>query len=195
MTSGLQQRWKPDNERGVGMLEVLITLFIMSVGLLGLAGMQATSLKDGGDAIQRSKAVLFVADIIDRMRANPGGVDDYEVTLAQDVKDVSSWAANNCIDSYSDKYDTDSGTAANCSAQEMARYDVYLWKEALNPSKTEEKGSGLPNGQGEIQAVAGVTGAFTITVQWSPRKDETVGTVDDGSGTTRVYQYSTQVQF
>lgn len=192
MTSGLQQRWKPDNERGVGMLEVLITLFIMSVGLLGLAAMQTTSLKDSGDAIQRSKAVLFVADIIDRMRANPAGMDDYAVTPTQNV---SGWAANNCIDSYSDQHDTNSGTAANCSAQQMARYDVYLWKEALNPSVTEEKGSGLPNGQGSIQAVAGVTGAFTITVQWSPRKDETVGTVDDGSGTTRVYQYSTQVQF
>lgn len=185
MTSGLQQRWKQDNERGVGMLEVLITLFIMSVGLLGLAGMQATSLKDSADAIQRSKAVLFVADIIDRMRANPGGVDDYKVTPTQDV---DSWAANNCIDSYSDQHDTISGSATNCSAQQMARYDVYLWKEALNPSVTEEKGSGLPNGQGSIQAVAGVAGRFTITVQWTNRleRGETVATNE---------QYVTQVQF
>lgn len=190
MTSGLQQRWIPDNERGVGMLEVLITLFIMSVGLLGLAAMQTTSLKDSGDAIQRSKAVLFVADIIDRMRANPGGMADYAVTLTQNV---NNWAANNCIDSYSDQHDTISGSATNCTAQEMARYDVYLWKEALNPSVTEEKGSGLPNGQGSIQAVAGVTGAFTITVQWSPRTGDTVGTVVDSGA--QVYRYRTQVQF
>lgn len=57
-------------QRGVTLIEVLITLLITTVGLLGLAALQATSLKFNHGAYLRSQANIFAYDITDRMRLN-----------------------------------------------------------------------------------------------------------------------------
>ena len=55
---------------GFTLIEVLIAMLILSVGLLGLAGLQATGLKTNHSAYMRSQAVAYGYDILDRMRAN-----------------------------------------------------------------------------------------------------------------------------
>jgi type IV pilus assembly protein PilV len=57
-------------ENGFTLLEILVTLSIVSIALLGIAGITANSLKDNQSASSRSQAVLLAGDIIDRMRAN-----------------------------------------------------------------------------------------------------------------------------
>jgi type IV pilus assembly protein PilV len=58
------------NQKGYSLLEVLITLMIMSYGLLGIAGIIINSLKNNQSSYSRSQAILLANDIIDRMRAN-----------------------------------------------------------------------------------------------------------------------------
>lgn len=55
---------------GFTLLEVLIAVLVLSVGLLGLAGLQATGMKTNHSAYMRSQAVAYGYDILDRMRAN-----------------------------------------------------------------------------------------------------------------------------
>ena len=62
------------NQHGFTMVEVLVTLVILAVGLLGLAGLQATSLRNTESAYQRSQAAILAYDMLDRMRANSAGV-------------------------------------------------------------------------------------------------------------------------
>lgn len=57
-------------QSGFSMLEVLVTLLIMSVGLLGLAGLTAASMRNNHGAYHRTQAVWLAYDIADRMRAN-----------------------------------------------------------------------------------------------------------------------------
>lgn len=64
----LQQR--PARQRGVGMLEVLITFFVLAIGLMGLAGLQIKSLQFNQAAYQRSQATVAAYDILERMRLN-----------------------------------------------------------------------------------------------------------------------------
>jgi type IV pilus assembly protein PilV len=52
------------------MTEVLVAVFVLSVGLLGVAGLQLTSLRSNHAAAMRSQATFLAYDIIDRMRAN-----------------------------------------------------------------------------------------------------------------------------
>ena len=59
-------RW----QRGFTMLEVLISVLVISLGLLGFAGLQAVSIKANNTAHQRSMATILAYDIVDRMRAN-----------------------------------------------------------------------------------------------------------------------------
>ena len=56
--------------RGVGLIEVLIAVLILAIGLLGVAALQATALRNSQSSLQRSQGVVQVYSIMDAMRAN-----------------------------------------------------------------------------------------------------------------------------
>ncbi|WP_425493083.1 type IV pilus modification protein PilV [Novilysobacter antarcticus] len=55
---------------GVGLIEVLIAILVMGIGLLGIAAMQATALRNSQSSLERSQAVIHSYGILDAMRAN-----------------------------------------------------------------------------------------------------------------------------
>lgn len=73
---------------GLTLVEILITLLVMSIGLLGVAGLHAMSLRNNYDALMRSHASTLAADIADRMRANRGAAIDYQIDLTTNEVDV-----------------------------------------------------------------------------------------------------------
>lgn len=68
-------------QHGVSLIEVLISVLIMAIGLLGAAGMQLNALKYTDSSRLTSQASFIVYDIIDRMRANADTavIDSYEL--------------------------------------------------------------------------------------------------------------------
>ncbi|PKQ42851.1 MULTISPECIES: type IV pilus modification protein PilV [Pseudomonas] len=97
----------PQRQHGATLIEVLIAVVVLSIGLLGLAGMQATSVKSNHSAYQRSQATLFAYDLADRMRANrdaalgndylmdyPASSSSHSVTGSQAAKDKAEWLNN-----------------------------------------------------------------------------------------------------
>lgn len=65
-------------QRGVGLIEILITLFILAVGLLGVAALQFTGSFANKDAISRTQAEMVAAQVTERLRAaaRPATVGD-----------------------------------------------------------------------------------------------------------------------
>ncbi len=61
---------KPSQSRGFSLIEVLVTMVVIAIGLLGFAALQAQSLKSNRISMQRSQATILAQDIIERMRAN-----------------------------------------------------------------------------------------------------------------------------
>lgn len=57
-------------QSGVGMIEVLVTLFILSIGLLGVASLQFVSSFSNADALNRSQSVMVAQQLSERLRAN-----------------------------------------------------------------------------------------------------------------------------
>jgi type IV pilus assembly protein PilV len=57
-------------QRGVGLIEVLVAVLILSIGLLGLAGLQMRTLRDNQSALERGVAVVESHAIADAMRAD-----------------------------------------------------------------------------------------------------------------------------
>lgn len=60
----------PRRQQGATLLEVLVAFLILTFGLLGLAGMQITALKNNQSALQRSQASVLAHFMMDAMRAN-----------------------------------------------------------------------------------------------------------------------------
>ena len=65
-------------QRGAGLIEILITLFILAVGLLGVAALQFTGSFANKDAISRTQAEMVAAQVAERLRAaaRPATVGD-----------------------------------------------------------------------------------------------------------------------
>ena len=108
--------------RGFTLLEVLVAFLVLSIGLIGLAGLQLSGVQNTRDAYYGTQAVVLAEDMADRMRANLKGVTD-------------------------DKYDN--GTASStsscvasggCTTTQMAGHDIFLWNALLARE--------LPSGQG-----------------------------------------------
>lgn len=62
---------QPQQQRGASLIEVLITVLILAIGLLGLSALQLSSLRNNQSAMQRSVAVLQSYTIIEAIRADP----------------------------------------------------------------------------------------------------------------------------
>lgn len=137
------QLHKLRHSAGLTIVEILIALLVISIGLLGVAGLHAYSLRSNHDALVRSHASALAADILDRMRANrtavypSAGTSEYVVNFGDDpaVEEDSS----------------------------VAIRDVAAWKDALE--------SQLPAGQGRI-AIDVDTRIVTVEIQWGERDTE-----------------------
>jgi type IV pilus assembly protein PilV len=75
--------FKLSAQRGVGLIEVLVAVLILSIGLLGLAGLQMRTLRDNQSALDRSVAVVETHAIADAMRADRAvaEADGYDIAL------------------------------------------------------------------------------------------------------------------
>lgn len=73
-------------QQGVGMVEILIALLVMSIGVLGYAGLQLRALGSSEEAYVRSQAMAIAQDAVERIAANGTGRTTYANT--------GSWPAN-----------------------------------------------------------------------------------------------------
>ena len=91
---------QPRLSRGFSLLEVLITMIVVALGLLGVAGMQVASIKLADAADIRSKGAVFVNEIAERILTNPSNAAAYAVSLTGSVSaapagpDVTAWKAS-----------------------------------------------------------------------------------------------------
>ena len=69
---------------GFTLIEILVSVLILLVGLLGVVGMQMLSLQANQGAYFRSQAVYIAGEILDAMRANPTAADQYLGTYPVD---------------------------------------------------------------------------------------------------------------
>ncbi|HZD51805.1 MAG TPA: type IV pilus modification protein PilV [Woeseiaceae bacterium] len=127
---------------GFSLVEVLIALIVMSVGMLGIAGLYVHGMQAGRTSLFRHQAVLLAGDVADRIRANPDGGAAYE----------GAGADNGCV-----------GGTIDCNAAEMAANDILLW--------LDQAAATLPDGQVAVVYTNGVPSTYRVTVTWSEAGD------------------------
>jgi len=138
--------------RGFTLVEVLVTLLVLSIGLLGIAKLLLVSSRGNDSAYLRTQATALAYSILDSMRANR------QAALAGNYNGTSAAAANP---------NTQCPVGSPCSASTIAQYDMWNWQQALT--------TGLgPSGSGTVTTATvadPVTGGndvtATITVQWN----------------------------
>ncbi|WP_081405784.1 type IV pilus modification protein PilV [Acinetobacter sp. TTH0-4] len=97
------------NQKGVGLIEVLVALLVLAIGVLGFVALQYRAVEATSEAINRVQGINIARDLAERMRANRDGLADYKTQLGTAANQSDS--AINCM------------TSA-CSAVQLADFDV-----------------------------------------------------------------------
>ena len=131
-------RYKKTATAGFSLVEVLIALVIMSVGMLGIAGLYVHTMQAGRTSLFRHHAVTLAGDVADRIRANPLAGVGY----------IVAGVDNNCV-----------AGGIDCTRTEMAQHDIFLWAQQARDT--------LPVGTVNIvfnNAIVPAT--YQITINW-----------------------------
>jgi type IV pilus assembly protein PilV len=139
--------------RGITMVEALVALVVISVGMLGIAGLYLSSLQAGRSANLRVQAVNLASEMADRIRANRNGRNAYVLAAG------TLPAAVTC-----------SG-ATDCTPAALAQSDQNVWVTAIRAALP-----GVPNANGAI-AFTDNPGAtperYDITITWRESGQDT----------------------
>jgi len=154
-----------NSQRGFSLFELLIALLVLSIGLIGLATLQAQGIRSNYSASSRSEATFLAIDIADRMRSNMRNTS----TLTQNLTNL---AASYTINTYSDDRYNPSGAdvAIQCANGNLSITDACEWEAAIENL--------LPAGRGLVTRTGGV---FLITLMWDDERTGNTGTGCSGS--------------
>ena len=153
------QNYKHSGQSGFTLLEVLVSVFVLSIGLLGLASLQVTSLRNDQSAFMRTQATILAYDLADRMRANSNA-----------VASGSYNPANAAIT-------TGCSTTSGCTNEEMAQTDLQEWLNGISAYLPAGEGwvciDSTPNdGTGSgAPACDGSGSNFAVKVWWDDERD------------------------
>ncbi|MGH8476912.1 MAG: type IV pilus modification protein PilV [Methylococcales bacterium] len=118
------------NEQGFTLVEVLVSVFVLAIGLLGLSGLQIAGLRNNHSAYLRTQASVLAYDMTDRMRANNVAL---QASSYNNQSNTNPYTA--CL------------TVSGCTPAQMAAHDLYEWSNAASPISVARM---LPNGKGIV---------------------------------------------
>lgn len=149
-------------QNGATLIEVLVSLFTVAVGLLGVLGLQVNAMGSNQRAEDMTKAQIIADDIVNRIMvygANDQGADggEFVVNTSAALSDPA------CV-------------ATGCTPDQQVAHDVYQWQQLITHDR-----KGLPSGVGIITWVDPV---YTITVLWDQDKTGATATTCDSRNTT-----------
>ena len=126
-------------QRGIGLIEVLVTLLIMSTSLLALAALQTKSLQFNQGAYFRSQANIYAYDILDRIRINTSRLSDVREKISKYTVEKAAFVES------------------TPPTESMSAIDLYHWRKNI--------ASSLPNGKGAIDCDDDER-ICEITIEW-----------------------------
>ncbi len=126
---------------GISMVESLVALVVISVGMLGIAGLYLSSMQAQRSANLRMQAINLVSDMSDHIRANKRGRTFYKAAAT-------------------DKGESKDCSETTCTPEEIAKNDIYIWKRAISEA--------LPaNANGQLTFTeAGTPDIVSVLVVW-----------------------------
>lgn len=168
-------------QSGASLVEILITMLIVSFALLGVAGMQLTSIRYSQSSGFREVAANLAQTMSEKIRTNSAALTG--------ATDLSAYrAADDYASATTIPDDPGCGLGSTpCSAAESAQRDLREWRQALQQE--------LPGGRGALQTVTNnglvSSSARRVIVMWMEKpkdSDDNLGAMptDSNCPTPRV---------
>ncbi|MBI4755379.1 MAG: type IV pilus modification protein PilV [Betaproteobacteria bacterium] len=170
-----------NRQRGISLIEILVAIVILSIGLLGVAGLQLMSIKGVGSSAARTTAAQLAGDMIERIRSNLAAPENGAPDYLNAALYTTSGSAVDCF------------TVA-CNAADAVRSQARQWMQKLAVA--------LPSGSGIVcrdstpnDGVPGATACdnvatapYVVKVWWDDRQRSGGG---GGSSTVVLQRFTT----
>lgn len=166
------------NQNGSTLVEILVALLIVTVSLIGHAGMQSMAIDSTHTANIHGISAYQAGSLASRMRAN----SDYWRTIEEGKEfkitisnDNGTSKLNNDGDSFYEGLLANSTdcTATKCSPEQLAAFDLKAWGQTQIDK--------FPNGQASITRVAGPRAVFHITLMWKEKQMSSLGEIQSAA--------------
>ena len=128
-------------QRGVGLLEVMVTVIVVSVGLIGMAGLQVATKRAGFQASQRTLALSLANDMMQRITLNPVSLTAYATGAAPVGSGSIASAPTKCLGG---------AAAASCTAAQLVAWDMWEWEQRIDGASTLNKDASNANAGGLV---------------------------------------------
>jgi type IV pilus assembly protein PilV len=157
-------------QNGFSMIEILISLVIIAIAMLGAAGLQLNVMRLNNGSQSRTQAIFLAADMVERLEANKVGAVAGSYNMPTTWTNASSAAATDC-------------TTTTCDSTNLAAWDISMWGQSIV--------SLLPNACWGVTTTA-VANPITYTIQigWLDHSDS-LANVTANACNTYVNQYTT----
>lgn len=134
-----QRAFGPRHVRGMSLIEVMVSMLVLAIGLLGMAAMQSLALRGGQSSLESSQAIMQTTSIIEAIRANRANAAGYNV-------------AKTC-------------TAGGIAGASLAANDLRAWLDSMQSTIGSGIGDSAVCGQ-ITNCLVGAPGGCRVTVFW-----------------------------
>ncbi len=166
-------------QQGISLIEIMIAMIITAIGLLGVAGLQATAMRSAYLAEGRTNAVIAVNNLSERIRANAYELSDNDkktlideyVTSESKVGDLGK---ANCVSS-----------TKKCTHVALAKQDLLEWGTSTNQIFGVNRDANLTVSSvkdGELYFI-------TITLSWTDYRGKA-----NSNGDAKTVSYQTRIK-
>lgn len=111
------------NQRGIGLVEVMVALMLLAIAVLGFSAMQMTAVKATDESLMRTRALTVMRGGAEMMRANPDGIASFKSALQNTTSTVSVDGETIDIGSC-----MQSSTVKSCTINQLAARDALTLK-------------------------------------------------------------------
>lgn len=127
-------------QTGLTLVEVMVSIIVLSIGMLGIAGLQATTSKYKVNTWARSASAILLSELVEKMRVNSAAAGPGYIDRRIDLSNVGSPASPPSEYLLSDDWSTQQGATltvskncetSTCTEAERATYDMSVWRQRV----------------------------------------------------------------
>lgn len=157
-------------QTGVGLIEVMVALLLLSIAILGYSALQAQAIKATNESFERSQSLVMMRNIAEKIHANPSAIETYEEGLNESYSSSSAPTSQCGLD----------GVVADlCDPTELAEAESYSLKAELQNYDFQIQMHPCPNTGGSgANAATNIMYSYCLISAWGDTTP-TIGTDED----------------
>jgi len=113
-------------QTGVGLIEVMVSLLLLAVAVLGFSAMQMSAIKATDESLMRTRSLTIMRGGAETMRTNPSGISAFKTAINSTLDSINVDGTGITKDSCIKNTDTAPTAADSCTIDQLATRDGLL---------------------------------------------------------------------